>query len=99
MNEEREPAFTDLEELAKIPLSDLVEPEWEQLPPLEPEDGILPLEYLQELLERGVITQETLPFEREENLPEGPEREQSPLNMDAIEQEGLSQENESDFGR
>ncbi len=41
--------FTDIEELATIPLSELV----------EPQDLELPQDYLQDLTERGIITEGT----------------------------------------
>ncbi|HYU75262.1 MAG TPA: hypothetical protein VEL31_21550 [Ktedonobacteraceae bacterium] len=57
MNNEPGQEFTEIEELAEIPLSELVEPQDLVLPQIEAQDLELPQDYLQDLTDRGVITE------------------------------------------
>ncbi len=55
MNDEIPPEETSLEELANIPLSELVEPQDLTMPQIEAQDLELPYEYIEDLTQRGVI--------------------------------------------
>ncbi len=99
MNNESSQEFTDIEELAAIPLSELVEPQWLHLPQIEPQDGELPLDYLQDLMQRGVITEEMPTIDIDTRLLEGPEPEQPPFGEFSIERDAPPNERDIDFGR
>jgi hypothetical protein len=88
MNNEPTPEFTPIEELTDISLSDLVEPQWLDLPEIQPQDLELPYDYLQDLMQRGVIGEDMPTIDLDSRLLEGPEPEQPP-----------TQEHDSDFGR
>ena len=96
MNNEPTPEFTPLEELADIPLSDLVEPQWLDLPEIQPQDLELPEDYLQDLMQRGVISEDMPTIDIDSRLLEGPEPEQPPV---AERDEPPTQERDFDFGR
>ncbi len=98
MNDELGQEFTDLEELAEIPLSALVEPQDLALPQIEAQDLELPQDYLQDLMERGIITQEMPTIDIDPKLLEGPELEQSPFET-SIERDEPLNERDFDFGR
>ena len=99
MNNELEPEFTDIEELATIPLSELVEPQNLDLPQIETQDLELPQDYLQDLTDRGVITEGLTTIDIDSRLLEGPELEQSPFSEPAIEINEMPNERDFDFGR
>jgi hypothetical protein len=96
MNNELSSEFTDIEELATIPLSELVEPQDLELTEIEPQDLELPLEYIQDLIQRGVITEEMPTIDLDPNLLESPE--QSPFET-SIERDEPFNEKDFDFGR
>ncbi len=68
-----QPEETNLEELANMPLSELVEPEWLELPEIELQDLELPYDYLQDLMDRGVITEDMSTIDIDDRLLESPE--------------------------
>jgi len=88
MNNEPLQEFTDAETLANIPLSELVEPQWLDLPQIKPQDLELPYDYIQDLMQRGIVSEDMPTIDIDPRLLEGPEPEQSPF-----------QERDIDFGR
>jgi len=86
--------FTPLEELTDIPLSDLVEPQWLDLPEIEPQDLELPNDYLQDLMQRGVIGEDIPTIDIDTRLL-GPEPKYMPL----TEKGEPIQDRDVDFGR
>jgi hypothetical protein len=80
--------FTDLETLADIPLSELVEPQWLDLPQIQPQDLELPYDYIQDLMQRGVVSEDMPEIDIDTRLLDGPEQEQP-----------FFQEQDDDFGR
>ena len=99
MNNEPGQEFTDIEALAEMPLSELVEPQNLDLPQIEPQDLELPLDYLQDLTDRGVITEGLPTIDIDSRLLEGPELEQSPFHESSIENNEPFNERDFDFGR
>ncbi len=99
MNNEPGQEFTEIEELAEIPLSELVEPQDLVLPQIEAQDLELPQDYLQDLTDRGVITEGLPIIDIDSRLLEGPELEQSPFNDPSIETNEAPNERDLDFGR
>ncbi|MBA2395803.1 MAG: hypothetical protein H0V70_24005 [Ktedonobacteraceae bacterium] len=100
MNSEQAPEFTDIEELAEIPLSELVEPQDLELPAIEPQDLEVPQDYVQDLMERGVLTEEMMPtIDIDSTLLEGAELEQTPFNELSVEINEPLNERDVDFGR
>jgi hypothetical protein len=99
MNDEPGQEFTDIEELAEIPLSELVEPQDLDLPPIEAQDLDLPLDYLQDLTDRGVITEGLPTIDIDSRLLEGPELELSSFHEPSIENNEPLNERDFDFGR
>jgi hypothetical protein len=95
MNNEPTQDFTPIEELIDIPLSDLVEPQCLELPEIEPQDFELPTDYLQDLIQRGVIGEDTLTIDIDPSLLEGPEPEHLPF----VQRDEPTQGQEEDFGR
>ncbi len=87
MNNEASSEETNLEELANIPLSELVEPEWLDMPEIEQQDLELPYDYLQDLMDRGVIIEDLSDIDIDSRFLEGPE------------QEAQNRDNGPDFGR
>ncbi len=94
MNNESPPEETSLEELTNTPLSDLVEPEWLDMPEIEQQDLELPYDYIQDLVDRGVIAEDMSIIDVDSRLLEGPEREQTPMQQDT-----WIRNDEPDFGR
>jgi hypothetical protein len=90
-----EPDFTPIEELMDIPLADLIELQWLDLPEIEPQDLDLPRDYLQDLMERGVIGEDVSTPDLDTGLLESPEPEQLPM----VEKDEPTQEHDVDFGR
>ncbi len=72
MNTEPQPEETNLEELANTPLSELVEPEWLEMPEIEPQDLELPYDYIQDLIDRGIITEDMSIIDIDGRLLESP---------------------------
>ena len=95
MDSEPVEEFTTIEELANIPLSDLIEPQWLDMPEIQQQDLELPYDYLQDLSQRGVIGEDTISIDIDARLLEGPEQEQSPFQ----DVEEPIQERDIDFGR
>ena len=89
--------FTPIEELTDIPLSDLVESQWLDLPEMEPQDLELPIDYIQDLLQRGVIGEDIPTIDIDPRLLERPELEHM-LPFAEGEEEPL-QDRGIDFGR
>lgn len=69
------------------------------MPPIEAQDLELPEDYLQDLTDRGVITEGLPIIDIDSSLLEGPELEQSPFNEPAIEINETLDERDFDFGR
>lgn len=86
--------FTDIEQLGNIPLSELVEPQWLDLPEIIPQDLEIPTAYLQDLMERGVIGEDNSVIDIDTKLLEGPALE-PPFGA----REEALQERDIDFGR
>lgn len=75
MNNELPSEETNLEDLANTPLSELVELEWLEMPEIEQQDLELPYEYIRDLADRGVITEDMPTIEIDSRFLEGTERE------------------------
>jgi len=79
MRSEIPPEETSLEELANIPLSELVEPQDLDMPTIEPQDLELPYEYIEDLMQRGVIDEDRSIIDNDTKFLDGPEPEASPF--------------------
>lgn len=99
MNNETPAQETSLEELANIPLSELVEPQDLDLPQIESQDLELPYDYIEDLMQRGVIGEDLSSIDIDSKLLEGPEPELSPFEQAATEPEAPIRDNDLDFGR
>ena len=79
MNDERLLEATSLEELADIPLSELIEPQDLDMPMINPQDVVLPYDYIEDLTQRGVIGEDRITIDNDSRFIDGPEREPSPF--------------------
>ncbi|GAC1357882.1 MAG: hypothetical protein PVS3B3_36220 [Ktedonobacteraceae bacterium] len=93
MNNEIRLEETSLEELANISLSELVEPQNLDMPQIEAQDLDLPYDYIEDLMQRGVIGEDRSTIAIDSRLLEGLEPELSP-----IEPETPMRDNDLDFG-
>jgi hypothetical protein len=91
--------FTEIEELAEIPLSELVELQDLAWPQIEVQDLELPQDYLQDLTDRGVITEGLPVIDIDSRLLEGPELEQSLFHEPSREIGEAPNERDLDFER
>jgi len=99
MRSEIPPEETNLEELANIPLSELVEPQDLDMPQIEPQDLELPYEYIEDLMQRGVIDEDRSIIDNDTKFLDGPELEQSPFEQATTEPEVPLRDDTIDFGR
>ncbi len=99
MNNEIRPEETSLEELANIPLSELVEMQDLDMPQIEAQDLELPYDYIEDLTQRGVIGEDRSPIDIDSRLLEGPEPDRSPFEQTPMEPEAPMRDNDPDFGR
>ena len=99
MRSEIPPEETSLEELANIPLSELVELQDLDMPPIEPQDLELPYEYIEDLMQRGVIDEDRSIIDNDTKFLDGPEREASPFEQATTEPEVPLIDDTLDFGR
>ncbi len=99
MSSQIPPEETSLEELASIPLSELVEPQDLDMPPIEPQDLELPYEYIEDLMQRGVIEEDRSIIDIDSKFLDGPEREPSPFEQATTEPEIPLRDDTIDFGR
>jgi len=75
MNYELPSEETNLEDLANTLLSELVQPEWLEMPEIEQQDLELPYEYIRDLVDRGIITEDMSTIDIDSRFLEGTERE------------------------
>jgi len=99
MSSQIPPEETSLEKLANIPLSELVEPQDLGMPPIEPQDLELPYEYIEDLMQRGVIDEDRSIIDNDTKFLGGPEREPSPFEQTTTEPEVPLRDDTIDFGR
>lgn len=89
MNQDMQPEETSLEELANMPLSELV----------EPQDLELPYDYIEELMQSGVIEEDRSTIDIDSTLLDGPRPEHSPFEQPFTESEIPLRDDDFDFGR
>lgn len=99
MSSQIPPEETNLEELANIPLSELIEPQDLDMPQIEPQDLELPYEYIEDLMQRGVIDEDRSTVDNDSKFLDGPEPEQSPFEQATTEPEEPIRDDTIDFGR
>ncbi|GCE19546.1 hypothetical protein [Dictyobacter kobayashii] len=99
MNNDSSIEITNLEELANMPLSEIVEPQDLNLPSIHSQDLALPYDYIDELIQRGLIGEGQWPLDIDidSKLLEGPTI--SPFEQGKSEPETPAREQDSDFGR
>ena len=89
MNQDMQPEETSLEELANMPLSELV----------EPQDLELPYDYIEDLMQRGVIEEDRSTIDIDSRFLDGPEPEHSAFEQPSIGPETPLTDDDFDFGR
>lgn len=99
MNYEMLPEETDLEELANIPLSEIIESQDLDMPQIEPQDLELPYDYIEDLMQRGVIGEDKSTADIDSRFLDCPEPERSPFEQTPTELEPPLRNDDFDFGR